>query len=398
MANEYSYNAVVTNEGGEPEEHVYRTREQDRRPRCTLVLGNGFTQDFLATYGLRNELPCCVSDLFPASQKTPYIAVERDCFTDHDRKFWDPRKWPLLFDAWSSTPGLSAESFLELLARERVNPDVKAGLWTFRTRTISFELRCYLHHYFRAIWLGITRHRQSENFDVLAWHWCWLLTSLLHHFRLACVTFNYDQLLEQVLYEISEVNQGIGRPSILEIVPANRLNMQPADVTPIVKVHGGVGFSTGLHMEQIRGYRPNPWLHDDIFERNAASKTRSMHIRPDRFPTIPDIVPPGHQGDHICNPDSRVRELSQAMVADADVVIVCGLGGGGADEDEVQELLSARSAASRSICIGLRANGDTNKQVAQLLSAHPLTTNLFIDSTSEIKNVMPTLRDWFPLS
>ena len=386
------YSKFIFKPGPEPKHFPYLRRSLDPRPRCTLVLGDGFTQGFLHAFDIQGQCPCRVPDLFEQAPKLPYVRVVGDQFND-TAPLGDKTKWPRIAAAREELGGIDPMDFFSRLAAQRLNPDVKNGLWTVDFNSLAFELRCYLWHYFRSIDSIMGKH-YAKGLDWSRWPWFELLEFLLSRFRFSCITFNYDRLLEHTLGTISRPWGGGGQPAHFVEHSDEALQTMPAHITPIVKVHGSIDHATGKHLTYVHGWTPNPWL---TMSRSYGVEVSGLYTeRYDmlRFPPIPDIVPPGHAGDHLCNPGSRVALLAQALIRDSDVILVCGLSGDGADEPEVTEMFGHIGPATRVAHIGL----DRDRQTAvatclrQKLTASRFS---FVDAHKEMQSVQVLLEDWF---
>lgn len=170
---------------------------EDTRPTCTLVLGDGFVQDFLQHYGFGAVHSSCVDHQFPAPAGKLYLPTRGDRFGPDPSAFWDANKWPALFHAWEDFRKPTAREFYEKCV-EAINPTVKQGLWSFDTASLGYQLRAYLWHYFVSFdrsFLGELAKRKANTLD---WPWARLIALLDTDFRLSIVSFNYDLVVEHL--------------------------------------------------------------------------------------------------------------------------------------------------------------------------------------------------------
>ena len=121
-------------------------RMRDPRPRCVLVVGDGFTQSFLHATGLAKDIRCTTEDLIPAPQHVQYLPTEGDPLSG---PLWDSEKWPLLHKFWRDHGAPSGREFFRSLGSELpINSTVREGGWTLITPSLAYELRAYLWHFF----------------------------------------------------------------------------------------------------------------------------------------------------------------------------------------------------------------------------------------------------------
>jgi hypothetical protein len=82
------------------------------------------------------------------------------------------------------------------------------------------------------------------------------------------------------------------------------------------------------------------------------SEAIKIKYPPDLCPQLPDLVPPGHSIDHLCDPASTVRHAAKNVLGRADLVICCGLRGEGPDTAEITDLLSAVRDGTPTVYVG----------------------------------------------
>jgi hypothetical protein len=144
----YTNNVVLVVEprAGPPTNPMWLTLAEDPRPTCSLVLGDGWTQDFLKIFGLNDLVRCDIPSHF-SDRGVLYLPVAND--TLPEQPLWSRELWPSLTSAWEAFGSKDPRGFYESLAKTPFNPDRKRALWTFDTQSTAYELRCYLWHMFR---------------------------------------------------------------------------------------------------------------------------------------------------------------------------------------------------------------------------------------------------------
>ncbi len=361
---------------------------RDPRPSCCLLLGDGFTQGFLAAAGLEDRIRCRIDDLVPAPANAVYIPVEGDrC----DRgPFWDPEKWPRLYRTQEQS-GLVGRDFFKSLALGAFNPSRERGRWSFRTGTLEYELRCYLWHLFRSYESGLT----ITGEQISRWSWSSLLHYLLAEFRVYVVSFNYDTWLEGLMSNGLACSDSYYRIPFTPFVERPRLDPfdYRAGTVLMVRPHGCIAHHLDFAGSAALG--PNPWLTDHTFTENISSWNRTQFDRQPGFPMIPDLVPPGRQGDDYCNPDSIASPLGGEFIARSELVISCGLSGGEPDSAEVNALLQSLDTKTRFIQVGLAANEDSTNAVGAAAQRSVGERYMFYDA-SEVSRIRAQLLEWFP--
>lgn len=219
---------------------------------------------------------------------------------------------------------------------------------------------------------------------------------LLSRFRLSAVTLNYDLLLERVLEIIGSYPghpPSINLCDTTENLPFSERAL-PANTITLHKVHGGLQFDlrTGLTIF-TRGYEPNPWTRPiDIGNNYIGGVTVNVDRSRKKMPFIPDMVPPGHSGDDICNPYAKPAERSQAQIAQADIVIFCGLSAEAPDTEEVEGLVR-RIKPSAVVQIGLE--GDNTNELSKVLARHR-SDHYFVDAAKEFTRIPALIMSAFP--
>lgn len=356
----------------------------DLRPRCVVVLGDGFTQDFLSHFGLAAVIPSRVGAHFPAPPNKPYLPLPGDRFGPDLSPLWDDAKWPLLMREWLryGQPD-NPYGFYQFCARERINPDLAAGVWTFSTSALAYQLRAYLWHYFVSFQAILEHEFRTRRFEQMSWPWARIMKLLDSDFRLSVVTFNYDLVCHNVLWKVLGRNQlwcsvGMADPPLDE---------WPQGTVPLLQAHGGINqFLAVPPMLARHPTSANPWLEDFVCEGNRSDTSGYRFGAPhaagfNYFPLAPSLVPPGHQGDDICDPHSSVTATSARLLKTADVVIFCGLSAGPPDTAEIAALVNGIPADVVTVQVGL-AGVDENNPLALLLAASLSGRPAFLDAGS----------------
>jgi hypothetical protein len=205
-------------------------------------------------------------------------------------------------------------------------------------------------------------------------------------FRLAIVTFNYELIIPKVLGPIGD-----------RMVCAVELPNPPFDelskgTVPWLQAHGGINQFL-VEPSDCARRQPNPWLAEPFhMHSNASTGSETRFYEPGippfvYFPLAPTIVPPGHQGNDICNPHSRVSEMSRTLLAAANAAIFCGLSGAPPDKEEFEGLVNSIRPGALTVQVGL--TGDEGNDLANLLRASPAGYSAFLHARELVR--MPTL-------
>lgn len=341
-------------QGNKPHQTIpvaqFLSRRHDPRPNCVFIAGDGLTQDLLGHHGISDQLPCTIRDLIPASSLIPYFPVAGDRFAEGE--FWDSAKWPKITDFYEKNRE-SPNIFVALAQNaDPINPGLNRGDWNFKTDSLGYELRCYLWHYFRSIHLKFDHHLSQEGLATryLSWRWRDVFLWLMSGTSFSAITFNYDVFLERILPYSSA--HTYASPVEQNLAPTG----YPVNVIPIYKVHGSLSHCLYLPMMPGGGpQNPNPWLVEDLVGHFHCDrwKTEEVGTWNTTMPMVPDLVPPGFISDDICNPGSRASTFARESVAQADIIIVCGLSGNDPDTPEVTRLLAPIQETTHILSVGL---------------------------------------------
>ncbi len=347
-------------------------KRDDKRARLVFVVGDGFTQGYLASRGAAASIPCRMDDLFPAAPCVEYIPVLHDQLTPGP--IWDTSRFPMLLDAWQSA-STDAWGFVTHCATTGpINKDLHKAAWSFKTASLEYQLRAYLWHYFRWVNQSLTK----IGHDFTKWNWTGPLDFLARNFNLSCVSYNYDFVLEHAISTHGASPLGCPVEGVVRFY-----NWLPLGGTLVLKPHGSAtfgNFSQFLPLEDSA----NLWLEDVVFDRNAGNDwetTSSPH--PLYFPTLPDLVPPGHSYQHLSNPMAETRLAAEMFAKGAQIVVVCGLSGRGPDEPEVSSLLGCLSPQCLRFHVGL--DRDRNSPDANGLRAVP--DRYYFLHSNEVQNL-----------
>ena len=391
MAIECYFNNVGVPKKAHFWEEIYfgLTFEQDPRPRCSLILGDGFTQSFLASQGLKDKIRLSLDCHFPPPDELMYVPVKEDRFEKSE--IFDRNKWPNLYNFWEASNKLSGRSFYMSLPENRINPHIEMEKLTYNTSSLGFELRCYLWHFFRSQHYEFMSHKGS--FDLNKWEWLEPFKIFLSEFALGISSFNYDLLVEFLLeyyFRSLVIPHDLGKE--------DEYLRRPSDSIALYKLHGSISYYIETGMNVIGGYNANPWLTGVNFSYNSIGNVNlGINYKMDSFPEFPDIVPPGHYGDDKLNPRSTVLSLSKCHIEASRLIVFCGLSAEEPDTDEIKGLVDKISMDALVIHVGLEC--DRQNKLAQLLLARGLKSTFLLPSDlSSISEVIgkeiPLYRNW----
>jgi hypothetical protein len=403
VALHFSHNELTIVSPAETWQSVpWRLKRDVPRPDIALVIGDGFSRGFLRSQGLEKQIRTSVEDHFGPNDSVLYQPLPGDQFGPDPSPLWDINKWPLVIGKWQELQPISNSDFYKSIASkaEVINKDAGRNLWTFNTKSVPYELRCYLWHLFHSFDLRLHELAKEKPFNLRQWNWTSVLVHLLRRSNLSIISFNYDEIAENAVWAISQQLLRIKRSPIQMLVeePTLHISDLPAFVVPTYKVHGSIG----AYLDVVNPFDPFfgrtqcPWLHDRRFASNRIRGARTQFTlsgHRTRFPTVPDIIPPGRPGSDICSPESRVVQLSQTSVQQARIVIFCGLSASEPDSDEVKQLIARISPNAKVVQVGVRANGDENNPLAQMIRSAGLSS-MFLDA-EEVSEILRTFDKLF---
>ena len=386
MPNEYVYNTVVRSEPqqGKKIPPLYLTIERDPRPRCSMILGDGFSQSFLMAQNLQNEIRWSLQNHFPPPESVMYAPVIGDQF--QLSPLWDRPKWPHLYDHWERSGQLQGRDFYLSLPKEIINPHRSIDRLTYDTASIAFELRCYLWHLFRSHHYVLDSETCRSKIDLGRWEWTRLLMLFLSEFALGVITFNYDLVTEMVLMR--------GFNLLICHYELRDFKQRPANSIAMYKLHGSISYYVNTGMRVFSGKDPNPWLRDNYFGMNEVSRPKlTLDVDMKEFPEFPDLVPPGHYGEDKIAPISHSKSYSKSHINESALVVFCGLSADEPDTAEVKELVDAIDPTATVIQVGLDC--DRDNPLSRLLSSRGTRRHFLLPS--ELANSLDLIKDNFRL-
>jgi len=345
------------------------------KKRCLLLVGNGFSCGFVNHFGLQQHI-----DLINILPPPDWLNREQLPIsgTGLQKGLWDPTRYPELHSEYSrlQSQGVGrADMFLELcriLSENAAFAVAGKKSLAFDNRSPAMQFRYYLWHLFRRYWLYIKEI--AGNLFIEEYPWYDVLHSLCCAFDLTVVSYNYEFILESLLYEIARPGSKLAIKHPI-VGCAELLRRRQAGDVVVLKPHGcishtlplgggegaGLFIVNGLKVNAPNGYRPDYEL------RNC--------------PSLPDIVPPGHSEGHLGNLDTDVADATRAAFAQADYLVVCGFSGRGPDASELEGFLRC---ANKVCCVhvGLWKNRDHERSATAMLLRRYSRKYTFVDSSS----------------
>jgi hypothetical protein len=375
----------------------FLTRAKDPRPRCVLVLGDGFTQGFLKSQGLDESVRSRISGHFDNHELLKYEPAQNETRMWErrpwrDAPFWSEIHWPKLYRRWQDGGFTDAWAFYNALAEEQINPT--PGAEGVDQRSIAYELRCYLWHMMRSwqrvIWLAIEKKGHYDG----RWEWFYLLPLLVRKYHLTAVTFNYDEVFRDALFdstrEYPELAGIAYRRSISR--PIQYLENLPAETVVSLHVHGSIAHWLEGGFEAAAGEVPNPWLTEGNVIRGSYSlDSTSYQVDPklkSGIPYFPSLLPPGHGGTDMGNftaPWLNASRHARWYIGHADLAIFCGLSGRPPDTGEVRYIVGELKRKTRVYQVGC----ERDVPLTHMLSAHPNYTFIEAASLMQIMEDIP---------
>ena len=301
------------------------------RPQLVLMIGNGFSVDLVYHLGIRDRV--ITNPLIPQPETTLYTPIESDD-PFPEQPLWNRNLFPELWAEWERKPPDKDFSWLceHLASRGPINFSTEPRTYSFFCREAGYQLRAYLWNLFRVQdnihWAALT----SKTYH--GWAWGKVLAQLVSFYRVTVISFNYDVNIERFL------EQGL---ACRVIAPGDRCMEALTTADPfsvlVLKPHGSIGLYSAADL-YLGGVK---WLHFNIAWNCSAFEFAQPVTRfpLDRYPSLPDIVPPGHPGDHLANPQMDVTQAIKWVMERCDAFVLCGLSAARPDTDEVRSYLSS---------------------------------------------------------
>lgn len=305
-----------------------------------LVVGNGFTLALLdAVKAPRSISP---SQIIPPPPEV--------LGSDGRSSLWNERDFPCLWRSWhrswpadAQLPPRAFYQFCEVIAADALGPD--ARLISGRVAPGAFELHpgprnpsdeLQLAMELRRLLWTLYTHYDKCTLDFLArsstgnslfskWDGFAMLRLLQERSTAWAISYNYECVLE------AAISATAGRlPDVLVKWNREKANVRPNNIWVLVKPHGSIDF--------IRHYE-DAVLAGIPIEINSCRFEAPLRRQypPTQCPTLPDLVPPGHDFGHLVH-DAGFEQGAHWVMQQADVLIVIGLSGGLPDTTEVKRL------------------------------------------------------------
>ncbi|MBX3386087.1 MAG: hypothetical protein KF768_05925 [Phycisphaeraceae bacterium] len=251
-------------------------------------------------------------------------------------RLWSPDRFPELWKLWQSArPHFpdARSTFYEGICKQLAQSPI--GTFDRSSQSVSVatsgpgvELRVYLWYFFKHVCCTLIEARTHTRrpFPV-DWPWNDALSRLLQAFRCTFVSFNYDNILENVLEF---------RLRTPIVAPAHNssgwYHCYNCPKQLVLKPHGCVHFYAPAGGYCGAGW----WLNREggpvVWTGGNCMTVR--HEVPDSIPLVPLIVPPGHTDRHYLDPVADISQTVHQAFSDADAIVCAGLSCGDADKEE----------------------------------------------------------------
>jgi hypothetical protein len=287
-----------------------------------LILGNGFTIDFLDC--LQPSLGDCinVTNLFQNGELVPWPGNNKPGFLSYR---YCPNLWTL-----GARSNMTNQACIELIE----DVITCANILNKNSRNSeNIYTRAYkeLVNYLKALFIYYDGLVDVPNTDINKWGWATFIKTLYHApdvGKIHIVTFNYDIWLERVFKKLS--------------IDFSISNFEPPDKKVIIyKPHGSISFS----------YRTS--REPDAFEINYTSDSNDGEITEfdlkynnlTALNTINAIIPPAGDSNRLDFKWSKaIRDKAKEVagnLSDKDELIVCGISYWHVDRLEIDSILTS---------------------------------------------------------
>lgn len=287
-----------------------------------LILGNGFTLDFLSSIQNMTKPNIDVSNLFKNGELVPWPGNNKPGFLSYRHC---PNLWTL-----GARPNMDKKDCIELIE----DVITCANILNKNARSSdNIYIKAYkeLVTYLKALFIYYDKLIDVPNTDVANWGWAKLIKSLYQNpdvAKIHIVTFNYDIWLERILKKLS-----------LEFSVSN---FEAADKKIIVyKPHGSISFS----------YRTA--RVPEAFEINYTSDSNDGEVKEFELAyenltalnTINAIIPPAGDSNRLDFKWAKeIRDIAKNVAKnlnETDELIVCGISYWHVDRLEIDSILTS---------------------------------------------------------
>ncbi len=335
------------------------------KPKIVLIVGNGFSRGFVKHLNLNEEV--ATSQLIPPPEWVTYMPFDNDpqvALWAEGKPLWSPDLFPLLWQDWLKKPAeKSPKEYLKglyeqyaLEEREFLLSSKIRGKISFCPRSHrAYQLRAYLFNLFREYERILDKNGSTQGIG--GWEWVIVLHILIRYYEITIVSFNYDCIIEKIIsYPLEEFK--VYQPILDFWYSKESLAMSRR--VKLLKPHGSMSHRSGTQFN----LGSNKWLSEEIdleYKHNIfVGYVPTFPIR--EYPTIPDLVPPGHAGDHLFNPQFDFVSTISKEIANCDGLILCGLSASEPDKSEVEGYLQALRKNIPVIHVGLK-NGEVDDEM-----------------------------------
>ena len=292
-----------------------------------LVLGNGFSIDFLSHIGLLKDID--VINLFRRGAEVPWPSTGMPGFLSFKHC---PHLWNL-----GARPSMSAEDAMNLIediitcvnvyASKKATNTVGSG---YRPNEIYIraykELIQYMKHLF------VFYNKQIEDVSEKAKNWPWFefikyANESAYYSEIVIVTYNYDVWLERILLD-SSIPFNVGLVG----------NKTPGSKITILKPHGSISF---IHNQKLDREAYDIESARNLLDGTTDDFSESYESLDEHY-LVSALIPPAGDSsrfDHTWASQIRGAAKNKAsMLSKDDEMIVCGLSYWHVDRSELDEI------------------------------------------------------------
>lgn len=358
-------------------------------PRTLMIVGDGFSRSFLQAIDIPTRVDTSV--LMPLALPVPlYDPVSGQV---RYQNCWSQEAFPILMTEWSNWIGRQRSprtdsdyhSFLRYAATNfRVNQTDERHIFSYNTSSLSYQLASYYWNIFCSIDRSIEMHLTQRDHNFSNWPWLRILSLMTTHSILSCISFNYDCTLEKSLSFV-----GCKTWSTMHGC-RHVLNQAKPRHVPILKPHGSITFN---HAPIFGFGNSEPWKANFTLDGIGIEyPVTPSEYPPKEFPSLPEIVPPGHAGLHrVLNSTDIVAGCRQAA-SQAKIIVLCGLSALEPDTQEFRDMFTNVSKRPLVFHVGLER--DRLGPAAGILRQVGRSNYNFVDATSlwsECDRVLATI-------